>query len=67
MNEREKVKSKPSPFSRIYKVDASSRVAVYDIVGGHNGLTDAYKVLRSHRPPSSIIILGLRPVSSVPL
>lgn len=31
---------------------------VDDIVGGHNGFTDAYKVLRSHRSPCSIIILG---------
>lgn len=31
-------------------------------MGGHNGYTESYKVLCSHRSPYSIIILGLGPV-----
>lgn len=47
-----------STISMIFRVN-SLRAVVHDIVGGHNGFTDAYKVLRSHRSPCSIIILGL--------
>lgn len=45
----------------------SPRVVVYDVVGGHGGFTDAYKVLFTSIPMLSIIILGLGPVSSGPL